>query len=487
MSTFRTKFDALKRASGTAPVKASAKLSAQAIPGETEGAGAPGASASFLGSPVGTLGTLGTAAPAADVRSRSLATLRAQIARVAGARAERKKPTRLTDQQLAEQLGADVYSPGLLCKHTQFGANERHGNDAIRHEHSHSALHRLAAPHADAVRSALFFDTETTGLAGGTGTIAFLLGTARFENGDLHLYQWLLTAYSGESAMLTAAAEQFADADSVVSFNGKSFDAPLLATRARLAGQGDPTANRVHIDLLHPLRRAYARQWPDCRLGSAETRLFELCRTDDLPGHEVPQVWSDWLFRNDPSRLGAVLEHNWLDLVSLAALAPRLAACLDDPFACDADALALLKGDLTRDEDDVASYLSAHRHHLNGAERAELARLARRTANWPLAVELWTELAAQRDVCAIENLAKYFEHQAHDFESAQKMTQRLRALQPCEDDHVQREVRLSAKIARQLSRAADSQRAAGSRPQPEKLAPQPSPKHSKGGNAQSAA
>ena len=130
----------------------------------------------------------------------------------------------------------------------------------------------------------LFLDTETTGLAGGTGTTAFMVGVAWIEGRVLRLAQWLLAGFAGEAALLERVAERFGRADAIVSFNGKSFDLPLLKARARLAARELGAGRLIHIDLLHITRRLLVAGWPDCRLCTAEARALQLERTDDLPG-----------------------------------------------------------------------------------------------------------------------------------------------------------------------------------------------------------
>ena len=124
--------------------------------------------------------------------------------------------------------------------------------------------------------------------------------------------------------MLLALQEQAAESRGWVSYNGKSFDLPLLATRLALARLAPLPAFRPHADLLHAVRVAYARHWPDCRLATAEARLLGRTRDNDLPGHAVPAAWTAFLREGDLRALPGLLLHNRLDLVSLAELLPGL-------------------------------------------------------------------------------------------------------------------------------------------------------------------
>jgi uncharacterized protein YprB with RNaseH-like and TPR domain len=170
----------------------------------------------------------------------------------------------------------------------------------------------------------LFIDTETTGLAGGSGTIAFLVGIARVRGGALELTQWLLTRISAEGPMLDALTNALQPDDELVTYNGKCFDRPLLSTRFRLQRRADPLRDRVHHDLLHAVRRRYKREWENCRLLTAERELLGVVREDDLPGSEAPAAWRAYLRTGATHALRRVATHNRQDLVSLARIAERI-------------------------------------------------------------------------------------------------------------------------------------------------------------------
>lgn len=171
----------------------------------------------------------------------------------------------------------------------------------------------------------LFFDTETTGLAGGTGTRAFMIGAAQWCATGLHLRQWLITTLSAERDLLAAFAETVSPDAVLVSYNGKSYDAPLLATRYRLARMTNPLAGRDHVDLLYPTRRRWRGRWENCRLATIERRALGIVREDDLPGSEAPAAWLGYLRGGPACNLRRVADHNRQDLVSLSVLLATLA------------------------------------------------------------------------------------------------------------------------------------------------------------------
>lgn len=164
------------------------------------------------------------------------------------------------------------------------------------------------------------FDTETTGLAGGVGTKAFMIGIAQWKDDQLRVRQLYLTALAGEALMLQTFASWLPDDAVFISYNGRSYDAPLLKGRYRLNRLPCPFAERGHVDLLHPVRRAYRGHWANCRLATVERELLRIVRDDDLPGSEAPAAWLAYLRGHSAVNLGRVLEHNHQDVVTLARL-----------------------------------------------------------------------------------------------------------------------------------------------------------------------
>ena len=170
----------------------------------------------------------------------------------------------------------------------------------------------------------LAFDTETTGLAGGTGTRAFMIGAADWRDGGLRIRQLCITRLAAEEAMLEAFAGWLSPATALLSYNGKSYDRPLLSTRYRLARMADPLPELRHLDLLHPVRRRYRGAWPNCRLATAERELLGVLRKDDLPGAEAPGAWLAYLRGGSAAKLRRVGLHNAQDLRSLCGLLEAL-------------------------------------------------------------------------------------------------------------------------------------------------------------------
>lgn len=369
----------------------------------------------------------------------------------AGRRRRAPRRQRMSDETLASRLGGRIVHDGVVLIHERLPVDALHGELALSESGLREALPYCGGLSGGDARDWVFMDTETTGLAGGTGTLVFLLGMARFRGGAIEVSQLFLTGFEGEEAMLEQARACLDGADTLVTFNGRSFDAPLLAARYRMSAASDPFAALRHVDLLHITRRTFAKSWPDCRLQTAERRLLGLERIGDLPGSQAPQAWFDWVRHGSDDALAAVCSHNRLDLLSLVALPVALHRSHADPASAGADVLAcarqLRHEDVRGDaEQAVFDYLHRHRAHLDNRGLLELARLARRRRDWDLAVELWEELAGAGETRAVESLAKYYEHVVRDYERARRLTGRLLARAPHDPHHRRRDARLRARL-----------------------------------------
>ena len=174
----------------------------------------------------------------------------------------------------------------------------------------------------------MFFDLETTGLSGGSGTVAFVVGFGCFKGGRFHVWQFVLPSFAAERRLLAAVTAAVSRAHTIVTFNGKSFDLPFMEMRWLYHRLETPLPALRHLDLLHPARRLWG---PDTGgLGGLEGRVLQFRRRDDVPGFEIPSRYFDYLRSGDPTPLRGVLAHNCLDLASLAVLTGLACQLLDD-------------------------------------------------------------------------------------------------------------------------------------------------------------
>ena len=287
---------------------------------------------------------------------------------------------------------------------------------------------RLLAPDApEEVLDAqqwLFLDTETTGLMGGTGTYPFLVGLAWWEGGGLEVEQLFMREYSEERSVLAALAERLAERPVLVTFNGKSFDWPLLETRYRMTRTIPPPAPRAHLDFLHPARNLWRLRLGSVRLSQLERHVLGWDRGADLVSELIPRIYFDFLRHGHAEALVPVFQHNQMDLRGLAGLSGRILSLLGEE-ATSQDGLELYgvsricerRGEVKRArklyEQSIASALPTE---TDRAARTALARLAKRDGDFGLARELWqgTVGNSREGYEAYEQLAIYFEHLARE-------------------------------------------------------------------------
>lgn len=207
-------------------------------------------------------------------------------------------------------------APGLYLR------EERINDDAIPTHFNGSFDRKELLP----ASNLLFFDTETTGLAGGTGTRAFMIGAADWNAGTLRIRQLTIANMAAETAMLDTFRTWLPPETILVSYNGKCYDAPLLATRYRLARRPNPLAGLLHVDLLYPSRRRWRGTYENCRLATIEHRVLRVVREDDLPGSQAPAAWLSYLRGSSAENLRRVLTHNRQDVLSMSQLLRHLSA-----------------------------------------------------------------------------------------------------------------------------------------------------------------
>ena len=348
---------------------------------------------------------------------------------------------------LAGLVGGMVVSEGLVEVVSTFALPHRYGSGRIDPAVGRDAAFMLAPGEAPQWRRLVVIDTETTGLAGGTGTLPFLTGVAVCEPHQLTVRQWLLTRFAGEEAMLARLQALLEPADLLVSYNGKCFDLPLLMTRTSLARQRSTLEALDHLDLLYSVRKAFKGLWPDCRLQTAEQRLLGHTRVDDIPGEAIPDVWFDWMRSGATAGMASVVRHNQDDLVGLTALVSSLARIFERPEQHDVSTLRVLSY-AVEDKAELKQRLQASVARLDAKEVFELARLARQQGDWELAVAHWSDLSVRGHLPAIEQLAKYQEHQRYDIEAALTLTRTLIEQEGAQPRHLHREQRLLRKRSR---------------------------------------
>lgn len=241
--------------------------------------------------------------------------LAALLDRIERLRRRSRQSVALPAARLDDLLGGEAIAAGLIRIDRRHPFGQACGRYSLGH-----CLARAGAMLPTPLGELLFVDTETSGLAGGSGTIAWLIGLARVEATTLFTRQYLITSFAGEAAMLAAVSAEIAAATTLVTFNGKSFDLPLLATRLKLKRLPELAVGE-HLDLLHPLRHRFKHELPDCRQRTLEEHVLGRRRDNDIPGAEAPGIWRALLNATaDTAAVGAMVRHNRLDLLGMAGL-----------------------------------------------------------------------------------------------------------------------------------------------------------------------
>lgn len=334
--------------------------------------------------------------------------------------------------------------------HHDFGWHHYHGNVAVDAIHQCDGTPMGIAPPP---QRWAFLDTETTGLAGGTGTYAFLIGVGVLVEDTFRVHQFFMRDFQDEPQVLEEVAVLLSTCDVLVTYNGKAFDAPLLETRYRLTRREPPLERLQHLDLLHSARRLWKLRLTSCRLQDLEKEIVGYERVDDVPGYLIPGLYFDYVRYGMLRRLEPVFLHNRLDILSLACLTSVVLAALGDPARAPlthgADLFSLAGWVARQGRRDAALELYSRvlacnlPPDLDALARQETARLHKRAHNYDAALPLWQQLGTAE---AFEELAKYYEHRAKDPLAA--LSAARDALRLCPTDHRQRRVaRLERKAA----------------------------------------
>jgi uncharacterized protein YprB with RNaseH-like and TPR domain len=334
----------------------------------------------------------------------------------------------ITGEEVKTACGACFFSRSV------FKARSYHGSFQIaRLTGTNMSAAALLAGHPEIARmdisDALFLDTETTGLAGGTGTFAFLIGLGWYEGQDFVVCQLFARDFHEEASMLTLLQDMAAEKRFLVTFNGRAFDVSLLSARFILNRLKDPLTGMPHLDLLFPSRRLAGHRLENCRLVTLESEILSFTRTGDVPGYEIPARYFDWLRNRDGTLLEDVFLHNRLDIVSMAALAAHFADLLtrghERPDSHPGDLLAaarlnLQHGDTQAARDLLDSLMSSADPLIARDAGVTLSLYHKKQGLWNDAVRIWQHMMTRypHDLFAAVELAKWLEHRSHDHSRA---------------------------------------------------------------------
>ncbi len=281
-------------------------------------------------------------------------------------------------------------------------------------------------------KTTLFIDTETTGLAGGTGTVCFLIGIGSFSDNQFVIEQYLMRDYDEETAVLKALESRFKQTEFLVSYNGKSYDLNIICTRLILNRLANYLNHLHHFDLLYTVRRIWAPRLQDCSLINVEREILNFYRDDDIPGYMIPHIYFEYIKSGNGKNLDQVFRHNRLDILTLTVLAGKTAAIYLDPqnwLEHPRDFASIARSYESMGEFKKASLCykkSLQNEHLQSDREQILYRLGflyKRRRLWGKAHEIWEHIINnyKNSLTAYEELAKYYEHKKRDFNKASEI------------------------------------------------------------------
>lgn len=360
-------------------------------------------------------------------------------------------PAKLFVEPTPETIRRPVQPPLPDTEYIEhFPAAHVHGQSRVAAiEHCDATLLGITAP----ASKWAYLDTETTGVSGGSGTYAFLIGVGVWADGGFRVHQFFMRDFCEEGETLDALAAFLKPYDVLVTYNGKTFDAPLLETRFRMTRKPVAHESMEHLDLLHAARRLWKLRLQTCRLVELESAIVGYKRVGDIPGMMIPQRYFQYLRSGRIRDMHPVFYHNRMDILTLACLTSIVLAAVGDPASApfaDAEDLFGLAGWLTRlgrSEHALEVYARAAMSgggHSAVADKSRMAMAAihKRNGDYDRALPLWEGLCTRE---ALVELAKYYEHRARNFSAA------LAAARAAGDD--KRVARIARKSAPRLGAA----------------------------------
>ena len=290
-----------------------------------------------------------------------------------------------------------------------------------------------------------FLDTETTGLMGGSGTYAFLIGVGRITPQGFRVRQFFMRDYAEESSVLAALAEHLKPFQVMITYNGRTYDQPLLETRYRMVRQRPPFASIEHLDLLHGARRLWNLRFDSCRLVELENQILGVERQGDLPGDLIPYVYFEYVRTQEIFRLMPVFHHNAIDILTLACLTAIVPRAFHAPekanFSHGAELVGLARWWRQAEQHENALALFRQAIDKNLTDELlfrtlwDIAALEKKLGREHAALPVLTDLAASRNpwrAAALVELAKYYERRERNYALALEMTRGALELEPSE-------------------------------------------------------
>ncbi|MBI1895055.1 MAG: ribonuclease H-like domain-containing protein [Acidobacteria bacterium] len=360
-------------------------------------------------------------------------------------------------EQVETAHGCHFESERLYERHRRHGSMDF----ASLHDLGDDLLHAISEGSVAASHCTrwAFLDTETTGLAGGSGTYAFLIGVGRITPEGFRVRQFFMRDLGEEASLLDRLAAHLEEFDTLITYNGRTYDQPLLETRYRMARRRPPFGRLQHLDLLFGARRLWKLRFESCRLVDLENQILGVEREGDLPGEMIPYVYFEYLRTREAFRVAPILHHNMLDIVTLACLTAIVPQAFQSPaeapLAHGAEMVGLARW-LRAEKPEAALELLRRAVHTGLRDDLlfrtlwDIALLEKKLGRAAAAIAGFCELAACRNpfrLQALEELAKHYEHRERNYSMALEMTRT--ALDLADSDQLRaRQARLEKRVAR---------------------------------------
>lgn len=338
------------------------------------------------------------------------------------------KPQAIKPQPIDQVVqGEFIATPAgeVFCVLKTFPYDHKHGSQPIACKTAMRAINTWANVACDEVLldKIVFLDTETSGLSGGTGTYAFMVGVGRFTAQGFTLAQFFMRHPAEETALLLGLLDFMHPFQAVVTYNGKSFDIPLLNTRFVMNHLDSPFGDKSHYDLLHLSRRLWRDRLADRSLGEIENKILGVNRSQqEVPGWMIPEMYFEYLRTQNALPLAGIFYHNEIDILSLTGLFSYQANLLEHPLdqhdlaSLDMAALAKLFEKLENYELSLKLYEKSMDQGLSDQffwqTLQRFSYLHKRKGDIGAAIRLWEKAAENAELYAFEELAKYYEHEA---------------------------------------------------------------------------
>jgi uncharacterized protein len=277
------------------------------------------------------------------------------------------------------------------------------------------------------IKDILFFDLETTGLAGGAGTYPFLVGIAFFEDNKFKVVQYFLPEYDRDIYAYLDIKKYAQNKSILGSFNGKSYDYPLLKNRFILNRFDDMFKKYNHIDLLHLSRRIWKNSLDNCSLGNIEQQIFKFSRLNDIEGYLIPHTYFDYLQSGNYDDIVNIILHNEQDLVSLGRLIFHLSQIeneVENPKINDSEIVSLFDTAVKSNTLIKSKYyfdlIKNRKISLPNKLMFNYSLLLKKNTEWDTCMNIWEKLTQSENFAlqAFEELAKYHEHRSKDISQA---------------------------------------------------------------------